>query len=350
MRLSSLIVAMLLGGATASAEDARQRAREDLEQQLKAMVGTPPTKVRVTYVALDEPNMKVTEAVFELDGSSLPTPGLSKLNTEGEHAIFVGDIEPGEHTLVSKLVVENTASHVVSAEGGLKWPITLNIKFNALPGIEVAYQVKPAHNGKATDMKQRITMTAPHSLRMLAKLDDGSMPEPMKRKIEAVETPVAVAAVDPKASAANATEKRKAAQEAKAQAAKDAREAKVRAAAEAKEARLRAAQEKQDRAASKRTKVTEEEKAPPAMVAQAPTPTSAPTPALAPAVVDAGPPAPIAAPVDAGSAMVAATKAALPAVETRSADDKGLPMPLVVGGVVALLGLIIFLASRRKKS
>lgn len=358
MRFASLlIIATLLIGAGANAEDDRQRsARDDLERQLKAMVGTPPTKLRVGYVALDEPNMKVTEASFELDGSALPAPSLSKLNTDGEHAIFVGDIEPGQHVLVSKLVVENTASPVINSEGGMKWPITLNIRFDSLPGIEVAYQVKPARNTEVSDMKQRFTMTAPHSLRMLAKLDDGTMPEPMKRKIEAVETPVTVAPVEQnRGSSVASAEQRKAAQEAKAekaqaakeakaekaQAAKEAREAKAQAAAEAKEAKARATQEKQDRAAGKRTAMVEELRSPPPVMAQAPVAAPVPVPPPpAPVELDAGQPMA----VDAGS-----VKQALPPVQAQSAEEKGLPMPLLIGGGVVLLGIIIALASRRKK-
>ena len=351
MRLSSLIVGTLLFSVAAHAEDERQRqAREELERQLKMMVGTPPTKIRVTFVGLDEPNIKVVEASFELDGSSLPSPPLSKLGDEGELPIFVGDIEPGEHVLVSKLVLENTASPVLVAEGGMKWPLQLNVKFNALPGIEVAYQIKTSQNAQATEAKQRFTMTAPHTLRMLAKLDDGSMPEPMKRTVVATETPVAVAApADSKSSspqavqAEAAAEKKRAAQEAKeakAQAARDAKEAKEatrRAAEEAKEAKRRAANDK----ALPRKPVVEAPEPAPVMVAQAPVPV--PLPVAEP--IDAGT---VAVAVDAGASPV--MRPALPPIEARSAEEKGLPLPLIVGGAVVLLGIIVVLASRRKKT
>lgn len=355
MRLPSLIVSALLFSVAAHAEDERQRqAREDLERQLKAMVGTPPTKIRVTFLGLDEPNIKVVEASFELDGASLPTPALAKLGAEGEQPVFVGDIEPGEHVLVSKLVLENVASPVISAEGGMKWPLQLKVKFNALPGIEVAYQIKPSQNPQAADPKQRFTMTAPHNLRMLAKLDDGSIPEPMKRTVATAETPVAVAAANnaKAAQAEAAAEKKRAAQaakEAKAQAAREAKEAKEAqrlAVAEAKEAKRRADKEK----ATQRNTVVEEmsAKSSPVEVAQAPVPRPVPTPVSEP--VDAGAVAvvPPAVEVDAGKPAVA--KAVLPPVEARPAEEKGLPLPLIVGGAVVLLGIIVILASRRKRS
>ena len=272
------------------------------------------------------------------------------MGDEGELPIFVGDIEPGEHVLVSKLVLENTASPVLVAEGGMKWPLQLNVKFNALPGIEVAYQIKTSQNAQATEAKQRFTMTAPHTLRMLAKLDDGSMPEPMKRTVVATETPVAVAApADSKSSspqavqAEAAAEKKRAAQEAKeakAQAARDAKEAKEatrRAAEEAKEAKRRAANDK----ALPRKPVVEAPEPAPVMVAQAPVPV--PLPVAEP--IDAGT---VAVAVDAGASPV--MRPALPPIEARSAEEKGLPLPLIVGGAVVLLGIIVVLASRRKKT
>lgn len=359
MRLSSLIVSALLFSVAAHAEDDRQRqAREDLERQLKMMVGTPPTKIRVTFLGLDEPNIKVVEASFELDGASLPSPSLSKLGGEGELPIFVGDIEPGEHVLVSKLVLENMASPVLVAEGGMKWPLQLKVKFNALPGIEVAYQIKPSQNPQASDAKQRFTMTAPHTLRMLAKLDDGSIPEPMKRTVAVAETPVAVAAAgdtqSPKTKAAQAeaeaaAEKKQAAQEAKeakAQAARDAKEAKEakrRAAEEAKEAKRRAAKEK----ALPRLPAVEAPEPAPTTVTPTPKPTPMTLSLMLPVaeLVDAGAVAEV---VDAGTPPV--IKPVLPPVEARPAEEKGLPLPLIVGGAVVLLGVIVLLASRRKKN
>ena len=53
---------------------------ESFERQLKSLVGTPPTKIRIDYVGLDEPNYVLLEASFELDGVRLPL---------GEHVLHV---------------------------------------------------------------------------------------------------------------------------------------------------------------------------------------------------------------------------------------------------------------------
>lgn len=425
MKFAALIVATLLSVPAFGEDSKEQSAREDLERQLKAMVGSPPTKIRITYLALDEPAMKVTEASFELDGSALPAPKLSTLNSEGEHPIFVGDIAPGEHVLVSKLLVENTASPVVSAEGGYKWPLTLSTRFNALPGIEVAYQVKPARNSGTRDLKQRMTLSAPHSLRMLAKLDDGTIPAPLPRKYEIPAEPV----VDPKAekrrkaaeakaakaqAAAEAKEaKLRAAQESKQQAAQEAAERRQQAAQEKAERRQKAAQEKAERqqlaaqekadreqqASEKKAereqkaaqekadreqlaaqekadreqqaaakKAEAEQKAAqdkaggeqrqqepgseknPVLLAQAPTGGENPprgSNVIADSADDAGLTA--ASVVDAGAPVVAERAPEPPPVRAPVVEEKGLPIPLLLGGGMALLGLIIVVLARRKR-
>ena len=76
----TVVALLLLLAANAVAEDAQAKAaREELERQLGQMVGKQPTKVRVDFVALDDPNYKIEEATFELDGRSLGGPSLSEL-------------------------------------------------------------------------------------------------------------------------------------------------------------------------------------------------------------------------------------------------------------------------------
>ena len=86
--------------ANAAAEDPRAKAaREELEKQLGMMVGKQPTKVRVDFVALDDPNYKIEEATFELDGRNLGGPSLRELSDDGTHLIWNGDVTPGKHTV-----------------------------------------------------------------------------------------------------------------------------------------------------------------------------------------------------------------------------------------------------------
>jgi len=172
------VVLSLFVAASAFAEDAAQkRAREELERELKQMVGTPPTRVRVEFVSPDEPNYKLEEATFEVDGKPVPPQALSTLATEGTHTVFSGDVTPGKHKVSAKLVFANGASAVLSDEGGYKWKLGGDASFEVASGLEVQVQIVPARDSAQKDIAKRFTLRMPAAPVMVAKLDDGKMPE-----------------------------------------------------------------------------------------------------------------------------------------------------------------------------
>ena len=348
-------LAMLLLSTAAFA----QNAQDELERQLKEMVGTPPTKIRVAFVGLDEPQYRVEEAVFYLDGTQLPKVSAGTLNPEGEHIIWHGDVKPGQHRVTAKVTIADVASFMLSKEAGFKWPVELNVGFKSDPGIEVQINVTPKINRVAPDTKNRISLTGPATLKMLAKLEDGSMPPSPKANLgrgEEVDAGVAVASADQaltpaerakqkrEAAAAAAAEKKRLAAEARA-AAVEAAADKKRLAVEARAAAAAAAAEKK-RAAAEALAAKKSGTAVPTngggeQVAVVPTVVDAGPELVAEAVIDAG------EPFDAGVA-VAVVKPVAPTPVV--AEEGGLPWPIIIGGGIAALGLIIFLVARRKKS
>ena len=115
---------LCLLAATAVAEDAKAKAaREELERQMGVMVEKPPTKIRIDFIGLDDPNYRIEEATFELDGRGLSAPSLMDLSEDGPHLIWNDDVIPGKHTVKVLLVFSNRASAVLSDEGGYKWKI-----------------------------------------------------------------------------------------------------------------------------------------------------------------------------------------------------------------------------------
>ena len=374
MRLSGLTLLLALVPAVAFAEtDQERQAREDLEKQLKTMVGTPPTKIKIVLVGLDQPNYELVEASFRLDGRNLPVSAdLRKLSSEGEHLIFHGDVQPGEHKLESKFEFRNTTSQVVSAEGGYKWKPGSEVSFRTESGIEVQVKVTPELN-MSTDIKNRIMVKSPATVKMLAKLDDGSMPPPADRPNLAIgdadagaadagvlvlkgqtaaEKAAALAEAKKKAreealaaKQAAAEERKRKADEAKA-AKLAAAEEKKRQAADAKAAKLAAADEKKraaaDALAAKNNKVAANDTAKP----------GEPATAEKPAEVDAGAPEVAAVvEVDAGPPVVAVAPAPVKPVPAAPVEEEsGLPMPLLIAIGVAVVGLLLFLVARRKKS
>jgi hypothetical protein len=237
-----LLFVCLVFAVPVLAEDAKAKAaREELERQLNQMVAKQPSRVRIDLAALDEPNYQLEEASFELDGRALGSPSVSQLMREGEHLVWSGDVTPGKHTVKVLLVYANGSSIVVSDEGGYKWRVGGAVSFDVQAGIEVRVVAKPARDATQTDISKRFKISLPAKPVMLAEVDDGKMPEPVKPAV--VVAPVVDAgAPAPTAAELAAEEKRKTA-EAAAQAKLAAAEAQKQKAADAAEAKRLAAEE-----------------------------------------------------------------------------------------------------------
>jgi hypothetical protein len=355
-RLSKLAVLLaLLPVAVSFAESEKQRqAREDLERQLKSMVGTPPTKVRIDFVGLDQPNYELLEATFELDGHSLPVSDLKSLSADGDHLIFHGDVTPGEHRLETRLHFENKASPVVSQEGGFKWKPGSMVAFRAESGIEVQLKVTPELDPSA-ELKKRIKVSTPATVKMLAKLDDGTMPDPLERPkivlaapdagVELVKGPSGA-----EKAAAVAEARRKAREEALA-AKQAAIEERKRLAEEAKAGRLAAAEERK-RALEEKRRNAPEPASKHAVAGAAKVPgDEAPAPAAVEPDAGAVEIEAAVAQADAGSVEVAAMPPEPPKkIEATpvAPEESGLPLPVLIGLGLAVLGLVLFVVARSR--
>src|SRR5688572_7886423 len=118
-------------------------AREELERQLRDMVGKPPTRVKVTFNGLDEPGYLIEEVAITLDGMPLIAPAPGILSREGEHLIWEGDYKPGDHRLEAKVTIVDVSNTMVSSTAGLKWKPGVSRIFNLQPGLEVAVVLSP---------------------------------------------------------------------------------------------------------------------------------------------------------------------------------------------------------------
>lgn len=279
MNQRTLLLLCLVVSAAALAEDAKARAaREELERQLSQMVGQRPAKVRIDYAGLDEPNYQIEEASFELDGRSLRSPLVSQLSDEGRHLVWNGEVPAGKHTVKVLLVFVNATSAVLSDEGGYKWRVGGSVTFDVQAGIEVGVVVTPSRDAAQRDLSKRFKLALPAQPVMLARVDDGKMPEPIVQPVVLAAAPDAGAApplvaavtveptprVDPVAQAkALAAEEKKRKAEAAAEAKRLVAEEKKRKAEEAAEAKRLAAEEKKrkaEEAAEARRLAAEEKK------------------------------------------------------------------------------------------
>lgn len=248
-----LAVTMTLAATVWAEDEAQRRAREELERQLNQMVEKAPSRVRVEFQPLEDPNLQVEELTILLDNKPLKVPTAAQIQgwvQDGPMPVAVLDVSPERHLVTARITVHNGASPLVVDDGDVRWRVSGDVRFDVSPGLEVRVIVTPVRDGKQPDPTKRLKLTFPSSPTMISKLDDGVMPEVPKPK------PVAVAVVDAGPSKAqllaDAAAAKKQADEAQRQAALEAKRAaeeeKKRRAEEALEAKRAAEEEKKRKA------------------------------------------------------------------------------------------------------
>jgi hypothetical protein len=177
MSRAPVVLCVLLGLAARAEDEASRRAREELEKQLTQLVGERLTRVRLDFEALDEPSYALKEAAFQLDGQPLPAPGLGTLGLEGSHRVWEGDVRPGPHNVRARVTYQNQTSIVLSDEGGYAWRLSGDVSFEVQQGLEVQVRVVPVRDGSQRELSRRMRLSLPATPVMLARVDDGTLPE-----------------------------------------------------------------------------------------------------------------------------------------------------------------------------
>lgn len=183
MRLSNLqaLLLVLVGllAATARADDSEDKARADLERQLRELVQIPPPEVVVTFEGLPKPDgYKLLEAEFLLDGQPLATPAPETLNGPGSHLLLATKLEEGTHTLVSRVTYVNDSWSLFSETNGYLWKMTATVGIQAQRGLKLRVKVVPGIVPKAPDPRLKLKLTHDVAAEMTAELADATLPEP----------------------------------------------------------------------------------------------------------------------------------------------------------------------------
>ncbi len=184
-----LLVLVGLLAADARAADPVDKAREDLDRQLREMVQIPPPEVVVTFEGLppqaEGEGYKLVEAEFLVDGEALATPEPEALNAPGSHRLLVNQLPEGTHTLVSRVTYVNDSWSLFSETNGYLWKMTATVSFQMQRGLRVRVKVVPAIVPKAKDPRLKLKLTHDVAAEMTAELADATLPEP----VSATETP-----------------------------------------------------------------------------------------------------------------------------------------------------------------
>jgi len=270
-----LTMMLAVTASAAFAEDeAQRRAREELEKQLNQMVGSAPSRVRVEFQSVDDPNFKVEEFEVSVDGKPIKPPSLEAIAgwlQDGPMPIGSTDVAPGQHKVTAKVTLHNTASALATEEGDHRWKLAGDVSFEVSRGLEVKVVVTTSRDPKQADVGKRLRISFPSQPLMISKLEDGTMPEPIKPNLAPAVvdagTRVLVTAVDPAKKTedptqAAADEKKRKAEEALAakQAAADEKKRKAEAALAAKQAAADEKKRKAEEALAAKKAAAEEKK------------------------------------------------------------------------------------------
>lgn len=180
---SLLVIMGLLATAARGAEPSsvEQRAREDLDRQLQALVKTPPPEVVLFFDALPGAGTargyKLVEADFELNGQPLAVPGPEQLSAPGQHRLAVLKVEDGSYTLLSRVTYASDSWSLFSEESGFLWKLTASVTFQVQRGLRVKVRVQPGINPTAPDPRLKLKLSHDVTAEMTAPPADVAIPD-----------------------------------------------------------------------------------------------------------------------------------------------------------------------------
>ncbi|RKH09052.1 OmpA family protein [Corallococcus sp. CA053C] len=160
-RIGSLVLAGLFAPGALAAEPTREdQVRAELERQLRALVPESPSEVQLLFEGFKpEDGYRLVETDFLLDGQPLAVPSLEELNAPGLHRLAVMKVEPGDHTLVSRVTYTNGSWSLFSETNGFLWKITASVGFQSQRGLRVNVKASPAIVPNAPDPRLKLKLT-----------------------------------------------------------------------------------------------------------------------------------------------------------------------------------------------
>ncbi|WP_244238463.1 OmpA family protein [Corallococcus terminator] len=169
LKIGSLVLAGLLAPGALAAETTREeQARAELERQLRAMVPESPAEVQLLFEGFKaEEGYRLVESDFLLDGEPLAVPSIEELNAPGVHRLAVMKVEPGEHTLVSRVTYTNGSWSLFSESNGFLWKITASVGFQTERGLRVAVKASPRVVPNAPDPRLKLKLTHAVTVEMI---------------------------------------------------------------------------------------------------------------------------------------------------------------------------------------
>ncbi len=182
----TLLTALLCANAALAAEPpSADQVRAELDRQLREMVESKssPPEVQLHFVGLEDSSAyKLVEVHFTLDGEPLQVPSTDALASPGPQVLASRQVSEGPHTLVSNVVYMDASWSLFSQTSGFLWNMTSTLNFQAQRGLKVHVKALSVLVPDAKDPRLKVKLVHDVSAEMTAKLDDGSMPEPLSQR------------------------------------------------------------------------------------------------------------------------------------------------------------------------
>lgn len=205
LKFGSLVLTGLLAPSAFAAEPTREElVRAELERQLRDMVPESPAEVQVLFAGFKpEDGYRLVETDFLLDGEPLAVPSLDELNAPGVHRLANLKVEPGEHTLVSRVTYTNGSWSLFSETNGFLWKITASVGFQTQRGLRVVVKASPSVVPNAPDPRLKLKLTHAVTAEMIQPLKDEPVvvaaPPPVKPPVAPVDAGAPVQVAQPAA-------------------------------------------------------------------------------------------------------------------------------------------------------
>jgi hypothetical protein len=178
--LMTAMLAVAIARPSLAAGNAPEQARDEVERELQRLASTPPPRLEIDLLPVDRSGYVMEAGKFELDGKPLPMPA-DFLDGKGAKRIWSGQVGAGRHELTVSLVCASSSGGLFSYASAYKARLTSKVYFQAAQGLGTILKIQAHVNEQSDQAEQRVKLEIERQERMLAKLDDGSMPAPPRR-------------------------------------------------------------------------------------------------------------------------------------------------------------------------
>ena len=146
---------------------------------------SPAPQIEIYFDGIDSSRYGLVEAEYTLDGKPLSAPNLKAPEQKGQ-LLFTGNVTPGNHSVTAKLVFLEGGNKVFTYVKGTRFKLPGHWTLTAQRGLLLRLRTHVEVDDGQSDPKKRLELKAEVEPKMLAAVDDGSLP-PLPNAKRAVE-------------------------------------------------------------------------------------------------------------------------------------------------------------------